>query len=307
MSAPATQKISTVFLTGATGYIGGTVGEKLRAAGYKVIGLARTAEKAELLKQRGFEAVVGSLDDTQLLIDTSKRADAVINTADSDHAAAIDAFIKALEHTGKPFIHTSGSSVIADDVRDETVSDNIYTEDTFYTPIPAKVARAAIDRKIREAGINRGIRTVVICPTMIYGRGKGIHQDSVQIPKLAELSKAKGAGLYIGKGANIWSNVYIDDVADLYVLALERAPSASFFFVENGEKTLKEVAEVVSRSLGLGGKTESWNADEAIKAHGGWAQSAMASNSRVRAVNARRTLQWSPKGPTLEDAVEKNL
>lgn len=129
----------------------------------------------------------------------------------------------------------------------------------------------------------------------------------MQIPKLAELSKARGAGLYIGKGANIWSNVYIGDVADLYLLALERAPSASFFFVENGENTLKEVAEHVSKSLGFGGKTESWNADEAIKAHGGWAQSAMASNSRVKAVNARRTLQWTPKGPTLAEAVEKHL
>ncbi|OQV20436.1 putative Uncharacterized protein C2A9.02 [Hypsibius exemplaris] len=300
-------KIETVFLTGATGYIGGTVAGKLVAAGYKVLGLVRTPEGAEKLKQRGVEPVLGSLEDAAVLTEAAQRADAVIHTADSDHRPAVETLLKALEKSGKPFVHTSGSSVIADDVKGESVNPTVHTEDTFFVPTPNKAPRAALDRFIRESGINRGIRTVIICPTMIYGKGKGIHQDSVQIPKLAELSKAKGAGLYIGKGANIWSNVYIDDCADLFLLALERAPSASFFFAENGENTLKEVAEVVSRSLGFGGKTESWNADEAIKAHGEWARSAMAANSRVKAVNARKTLQWSPKGPTLTEAVEKGL
>ncbi|OWA49796.1 hypothetical protein BV898_14331 [Hypsibius exemplaris] len=238
------------------------------------------------LKQRGVEPVLGSLEDAAVLTEAAQRADAVIHTANSDHRPAVETLLNALKKCGKPFIHTSGSSVIADDVKGESVNPTVHTEDTFFVPTPNKAPRAALDRFIRESGINRGIRT---------------------IPKLAELSKAKGAGLYIGKGANIWSNVYIDDCADLFLLALERAPSASFFFAENGENTLKEVAEVVSRSLGFGGKTESWNADEAIKAHGEWARSAMAANSRVKAVNARKTLQWSPKEPTLAEAMEKGL
>jgi hypothetical protein len=37
------------------------------------------------------------------------------------------------------------------------------------------------------------------------------------------------------------------------------------------------------------------------------ARFALASNSRVRAVNARRLLGWQPRGPALLQAIENNL
>jgi hypothetical protein len=84
---------------------------------------------------------------------------------------------------------------------------------------------------------------------------------------------------------------------------LQKAPAASFFFAENGESSLKEVAESVSWSLGYGGVTRTWNAEDAIAQYGDWARFALASNSRVRAANARR-LGWLPKGPSLKESVE---
>ena len=49
-----------VFVTGATGYIGGSVAERLIASGHQVVGLVRSAEKAPLLKDRGIEPVLGN-------------------------------------------------------------------------------------------------------------------------------------------------------------------------------------------------------------------------------------------------------
>jgi nucleoside-diphosphate-sugar epimerase len=189
----------------------------------------------------------------------------------------------------------------------ESENPAIYSDDTWFDPIPIRRARVAIDRFVREAGIGKGIRSIVICPTMVYGTGRGLTPDSDQIPKLTRYSRERGAGLYIGKGLNRWSNVSIDDLVSLYLLALEKAPAASFFFAENGENALKEVATSVSRALGFGGKTESWKAEEALKAEGDWARFALGSNSRVRAVNARRLLSWSPKGPSLAEAVERGI
>jgi nucleoside-diphosphate-sugar epimerase len=165
-------------------------------------------------------------------------------------------------------------------------------------------ARFAIDRFVRTAGITLGVRAVVLCPTMIYGTGRGFQKDSDQIPKLIRRSFACGAGVHIGKGLNRWSNVYIDDMIDLYLLALEKAPSGSFFFAENGEESLKHIAESISDALGFGGKTESWKADDAIAEYGDWARFALASNSRVRATNARSLLGWSPKGPSILKVIE---
>jgi nucleoside-diphosphate-sugar epimerase len=85
------------------------------------------------------------------------------------------------------------------------------------------------------------------------------------------------------------------------------ATAAHFFFAENGEASLKEVAASVSRALGFDGKTESWKAEDALRAEGDWARFALGSNSRVRAVNARRLLGWSPQGPSLAEAVESGV
>jgi nucleoside-diphosphate-sugar epimerase len=292
-----------LFVTGASGYIGGSVAEKLRGAGHEVLGLVRSEEKARLVKERGIEPIIGTLDDVPILADAAQWADGVINAASSDHRGAVEALVAAVERSGKPLIHTSGSSIVCDDALGDSENPAIWNEDTYLDPVPMRQARVAIDRYVREAGIYKGIRSVVICPTMVYGTGRGVHPDSDQVPKLTLRSRERGAGLYIGKGINRWSNVYIDDLVDLYLLVLAKAPAASFFFAENGEASLREVAESVSRTLGYGGRTETWDAKDAIAQYGDWARFALASNSRVRAGNARR-LGWSPHGPTLAEAVE---
>ena len=76
------------------------------------------------------------------------------------------------------------------------------------------------------------------------------------LPVRASKSKERGAGVYIGQGINRWSNVHIDDLIDLYILALEKAPSGAFFFAENGEESYQRIAQSISKSLGFGGKTK---------------------------------------------------
>jgi nucleoside-diphosphate-sugar epimerase len=296
-----------IFLTGASGYIGGSVANKLLQQGHQVYGLVRSPEKAQLVKQLGISPVLGSLDDGDRLDESARSADAVINAASSDHRPAVEALVKALAESGKTLIHTSGSSIVGDDVRGESESPNVYADDDYFVPMPIRQARVGIDQFVRIAGVNRGMRAMVICPTTVYGNGRGVQVDSDQIPKLTKKSKEAGAGLYLGKGLNRWSNVYIDDLVDLYVLALEKAPSASFFFAENGEESYQRIAESISRRLGFGGKTESWLADEAIAEYGDWARFALGSNSRVRAVNARRLLGWTPSGPGILEAIENNI
>jgi nucleoside-diphosphate-sugar epimerase len=296
-----------IFITGASGYIGGSVAQALLNAGHQVLGLVRSDEKAKQLAARGIEPIFGTLDDAAVLQQAARSADAVIDAASSDHRPAAETLVAALEHSSKPLIHTSGSSIVGDDVLGESECPAIYPDDLWFDPIPLRRARVAIDRFVREAGVSKGIRAVVICPTMVYGTGRGIQPESDQIPKLTRYSRERGAGLYIGKGLNRWSNVYIDDLVSLYLLALEKAPAASFFFAENGEASMREIAASVSCALGFGGKTESWKAEDALRAEGDWARFALGSNSRVRAVNARRLLGWSPKGPSLAEAVENGV
>ena len=103
-----------VFLTGASGYIGGAVATALIKAGHAVSGLVRDRTKADAVAARGIEPIVGSLDSAVLLREEARAADAVINAASSDHRGAVEALLAGLAGSGKVFIHSSGSSIIAD-------------------------------------------------------------------------------------------------------------------------------------------------------------------------------------------------
>ena len=291
-----------VLVTGATGYIGGSVAERLIASGHQVVGLARSVESVPLLKNRGIESVVGNLDDPEIITKAAEETDAVIHAASADHAGAVVTLIAALERSGKTLICTTGSGIAADSAAGEYATSVVLTEDSYFEPVPFRRPRVAMNRLVREAAIDKGIRSIVICPSMIYGKGRGLQPDSDQLPKLIALSKQVGAGVYFGKGLNRYSNVHIDDLVDLYLLALEKAPGGSFFFAENGDASFKEIAEMISRSLGLG-KTVSLSVEDLARQHGDAARYGVTSNSLVSAVNARR-LGWSPKAPSLTEYFE---
>jgi nucleoside-diphosphate-sugar epimerase len=287
-----------VLITGATGYIGGSVAERLVELGHEVSGLVRSANKIPLLKEHGIESILGTLDDSEILARAADTADAVIHAASADHPASVVTLVSALERTGKTLICTTGSGIVADSAAGEYASAVVVTDDTYFEPVAFHRPRVAMNRFVRQAAIDKGIRSIVICPSMIYGTGRGLQPDSDQLPKLMAVSKQMGAGVYFGKGLNRYSNVHIDDLVDLYVLALEKAPGGSFFCVENGDASFKEIAELISRALGFGGKTVSLSIEDLVRQYGDAGRYGVTSNSLVSAVNAGR-LGWSPKAPSL--------
>jgi nucleoside-diphosphate-sugar epimerase len=294
-----------VFVTGASGYIGGSVAAALRSAGHTVLGLARSEATVAALRQAGIEPVRSTLDDAEQLARAARAADVTVNAASADHRGAVEAMLKALAGTGKTFIHTSGSSIVGTRAGGER-RDDIFDEDTVFTPSPARAARVAIDAMVRAASAE-GVRSVVIAPSLIYGRGRGLHPDSIQVPWLIALAKKYGVAKHIGSGENRWSNVHIDDLVALYLLAIEKAPAGAFYFAENGENSMREICEAVSRSLGFDGPTQAMTPAEAAAEWGeGAANDTMGSNSRVRAKRARAELGWAPHGPSLLEQVARD-
>jgi len=293
-----------VFVTGAAGYIGGSVAAGLIDKGHHVRGLVRSEARARQVREHGIEPVLGTLADLTLVARMASEADAVVNAASSDERGAVEAMLEALAGSGKPFLHTSGSSIVGDMAAGEP-GGRIYDESMPVEPLPGRAARVSIDRLVLAAA-QRRVRAIVLCPTMIYGTGRGVHRESIQVPRLIELARKCGVARHVGRGENIWSNVHLDDVVSLYLLALEKAPAGAFYYAENGENSYREIAQAISRMLGFGGRTQAMPMDEAIVEFGeGAAQFSMGSNSRVRALRARRELGWSPSGRSLLEEIER--
>jgi nucleoside-diphosphate-sugar epimerase len=298
--------MATYFLTGATGYIGGSVAAALVKSGHRVRGLVRSEDNANRIAERGMAPVLGELDDFKLLMSEARASDGVINSANSDHFGAAQALIAALEGSNKPLVHTSGSSIVGDDARGMSCSEAIFDEDTPLLVHPMKQARRDIDLMVLKAA-ERGVRSAVICPSLIYGQGQGVNRKSVQIPFLVEEARKRGLVPIVGTGLNTWSNVHIDDVVDLYLRALSSAPAGAFYFAANGEASFLEIGTALAKRLGLAG-VEALPVETAAERWGdARAYFTFGSNSRVRAIRARRELGWAPRHSSVTDWISTEM
>jgi len=274
-----------VFVTGATGYIGTAVAERLQAEGHQVSGLARSDAAAAKLTAAGIRPVRGDFSDPAAVGAAARAADGVINLATTYDPAidgpAIDAILEALAGSNKPFIYTSGIWSYGD------TGDTVVDETT--PPNPAELVRwrQAVEERVLVA-VKRGVRSIVIQPAIVYGRGGGLLAGFVRS------AQEKGAAEYVGMGENRWPLVHVDDLADLYMLALDKAPPGTRLLAVTGKShRVAQVAEAASRGAGAGGKTQPWPLEEARQALGAYAD-ALVLDQHASGQRARDLLEWKP-------------
>jgi nucleoside-diphosphate-sugar epimerase len=290
-----------IFMTGATGYIGSVIVEKLLGAGHQLSALARSDASAQALEQQGVGVVRGTLADREILTASARDADGVIHNAfdmstgdfaasNAIDAAAVDALIAGLEGSGKPLVYTSGTGVLGD------TGLTVYDEETPIAPSPfpavqALQGRIAIEQAVLKA---QGVRGVVLRPPNVYGRGHG-HAVFFLIGGAAQ--KLGAVPYAAASGDNLWSFVHVEDLADLFVLAVEKAPGGELFHAgaQPGLRTA-DIATALSHGIGLHGKTVALDRDALVEAIGFppmadyWS-----SNSQSSSDKARRVLGWAPR------------
>lgn len=150
-----------VFLTGASGYIGSAVAERLRTAKHIVSGLARSDAAASRLSAAGIQPIRGNFTDPRSISTAARSADGVISMAttyDPDvDGPAIDAILTALAGSNKPMIYTSGIWSHGD------TAGKIVDETSPPRPPTLVKWRQAVEERVLDMA-REGIRTVVIGP-----------------------------------------------------------------------------------------------------------------------------------------------
>ncbi len=266
-----------VFITGATGFIGSAVVRELINAGHHVVGLARSSNGSEMLKKIGAEAYLGGLDDLDRLRSGAAAADGVIHLAFKHEEGlsnfanslkidlhAVETMGAALEGSGKPFIitnHRNGEE--------------------------SEKALFAL------SGVRSSI--VSLAPT-VHGEG-----DHGFVPSLIHIARKKGVSAYVGDGFNRWPAVHRLDAANLYRLAIEKAPAGSRLNGRAEEGVpFRDIAEVIGKHLNLPVVSI---AREEADAHFGFlgALAALDIPSMIPGSSAqtRKLLGWQPVHPTL--------
>ncbi len=287
-----------VFVTGASGWIGSAVVPALLAAGYQVVGLARSDAAAAAIAALGAEVRRGDLADLDGLRAGAAASDGVVHLGYNhdfsrmEEAARLDStavttFGEVLAGTGKPLLIASGLLGLATG-RPATEQD---------APDPSVHPRSATALAATALAAH-GVRSVVLrfAPT-VHGAG-----DHGFVSVLVGIAREKGVSAYIDDGQNAWSAVHRLDAGHLVRLAVDAAPAGSAVHAsaEEGVPT-RAIAEAIGRGLDL--PVLSIPADQATD-HFGWMGRFFGVDARASSGVTQELLGWKPTQPGLIDDLD---
>jgi nucleoside-diphosphate-sugar epimerase len=284
-----------IFLTGATGYIGGAVLDALVRGGHDVTALVRNKEKARSVAKRGGHPAIGDLADPGSYRAAAEAQDGYVHTAfdaRSGRGAAIDRQVidAILEAARRP--RTAGSSAPAR--RFVIYTSGVWvlgstpdpaTEEAPINPVAHVSWRPDHEQMIADANSDR-LRTVVVRPGVVYGGGDGIVGDLFK-------SASNGLVRIVGDGNNHWPLVYDRDLADLYARLAVREDAAGVYHAnDEGDERVNDIVSAIKPYLPVKPDVRHVPIDEARHKMGTKAD-ALVLDQVVRSPRAR-ALGWTP-------------
>lgn len=238
------------FVTGATGFVGGRLAERLRGRGDDVVALVRSPAKAGHLRELGCALVTGDLSSRVALAAAAAGCDAAFHVA-------------AIYRNGVPrsqraellAVNVRGTENVLDAAADAGVAKVVYVssnvvfgdtggrvvDETYQPPAGRYVSlyhesKALAHRAARER-IARGFPVAIAMPGGIYGPG-----DHTSIgPLLARASRGKVVLLPFGSVGLNWT--YVDDAVEGLLLVHDRGKVGESYVLGGEIATLRDAVE----------------------------------------------------------------
>ncbi|KAL2274546.1 hypothetical protein FJTKL_03120 [Diaporthe vaccinii] len=322
-----------VFLTGATGYIGGDVLASIASQfpTASITALVRDTGKAKPItdKYPHVQLQQGDLDSTDVIEAAVQETDVVINAANGKHIGVVNTIANGIRKASRTspvsWIQISGASVLSTpDVVHKRFGEasghkyNDYGNVSEIVSLIGKSPARAVDQAMlsiaRELGSR--VRTAILFPPIIYGLGRGQgNQNSIQIPGLCKVAIDQKSAVYVGPGEATWGNVHIADLSSLITTIVGKGQDKDsdpelwnehgLYFVQTGEMSWKRIAEIVSQTAQkaqIQASPKSIDAQEADKTfpHG---SVLFGTNAACAPDRARKLLGYSTSQHALENEI----
>ena len=289
-----------LFMIGATGYVGSVVAERLKADGHDITGLARSADAAAQLAAAGIEPVRGAMGDRDVLGEHATKADGVVQIATggflvqaletvNEAVSTVDTFLEALAGTDKPYVLTGGTGAYLD--TGIAFPERVVTE---ADPISPPHFYSHLGDILRKVAATENVRTIVPALGQVYGRAGGYIGP---VARLFNGVRKHGVVHAVAPGTNAFTFVHVDDLADLYALALRQTDTRGTFIAATDTVAAIDVARAVSRAAGLGGEVEFVDYTTMRELNGRVGELDFFVNCRASSQKARDVLGWQPHRP----------
>jgi nucleoside-diphosphate-sugar epimerase len=246
-----------VFVTGATGFIGGEVARQLRARGDEVACLVRSPQKAAKLSALGCELVSGDLGDAEAIRSGMAGCDAVV------HAAAMyEVGIPAKQHPAMWEANVAGTERVLSAAREAGVAKLVYVSTVG---IFGNTHRQVVDESYEHPGreftsyyeetkleahrvakrmIEDGLPGVIVQPGGVYGP-----DDTSQVADLLEQFFAGRLPLLPFPELGICLT-HVEDIAGGILLALDKGRVGETYVLSGPVTTMREAVETVAAATG---------------------------------------------------------
>src|SRR3954470_6747650 len=247
-----------IFLTGATGFIGSRVAAQLRDRGDEVVALVRSPSKAAGLRAAGCEIVEGDLSDGPAIDQGVAGADAVIhNGADyrvgipkserpALHEANVAGTVRVLDAAMaagvKKIVHVSTNNVFGS--TGDTVADEGYRRDVSKGFLSTYDETKYLAHQEARKRIEAGAPIIIVQPGAVYGPG-----DHSQVGNIIDQTRTGKMKLIMFPEFTL-PYVYVDDLADGVVLALDKGRLGETYILGGEEATMRELVTAVAELSG---------------------------------------------------------
>ena len=241
------------FLTGATGFLGGHLARRLRAAGHEVVALVRDVRKAGDLAELGVELHAGDITERATLPTPMTGVDGVFHCAAwyklgvraPKVAQAVN--IEGTRHVLETMrelkiprgVYTSTLAVYSD-TKGQLVDENYHYRGSHISLYDRTKWQAHYE--VAQPLIDAGLPLTIVLPGVIYGPGdqSAVHNLLVRM--------VQGQTVYVPRGtAYCWSHV--DDIVDGHIAALARGRSGESYILAGPQHTLVELVDIVEKVL----------------------------------------------------------
>ena len=243
-----------IFVTGASGFVGGAATQRLVADGHRVRAMARSDAAEAAVRALGAEPVRCDLDNVRA--EHLAGAEAVLHSAAfvegwgppdawyRGNVLGTRAMLEAARSAGVArFIHIGTEAAIVHGQHLDGVDEDYPLAPD--SPYPYCATKAHAEMLVRGANSAR-FTTLVLRPRFIWGPG-----DKTLLPAIVGMARA-GKWAWIDGGRARTSTVHIANLVHAIVLALTAGRGGeAYFILDDGARTLREVITGMAASAGL--------------------------------------------------------
>ncbi len=248
-----------IFVSGATGFIGSRLVERLLGGGSVVHAFYRSETKADLIRRKGVILFKGDILDEASVLSAMKGCDEAYHVAafagvwskdpgliyrqNVDGALNV---VKAAASCGVKRVLITSTAGILGPSEDEAVNEESPPPSSFFTDYEA--SKSIMEKRLGELS-NPGPEVVIVNPTRVYG--PGVLSESNGVSRMIEKYLDGKWKLIPGDGNSSGNYVFVEDVVSGHLLAMKKGLHGERYVLGGENITYNQLFDLTREASGV--------------------------------------------------------